>query len=381
MTGWSRSAVGARHVSTDVAVKPSSPLVRGRSPVSGSSFRPRRMKVCMAASGGGHLLELLELRPAVEPYDVFFVTEDTAQSKSLAARSYFVNHFAVGQIRLGAPMRMIQGATANLLQSFRIIRRERPDVVISTGAGAVFFVLLWARLLGAKVLIIESFARFKAPSLFFNLTAPFAQALIIQSLRLKRFWPKARVFDPASSTQEAPAKKEPLVFVTVGTVHSFDRMVGMVARAKCAGLIPEAVIMQIGDGVASQANIQTVPTLSFQEMGAYFQRASIVVCHGGVGSIMMALRYGCHVIAVPRCVRLKEHYDDHQLEITQALKERGLIHVANTDDELAAALITARASRAVMVTSDASAMVSYVDQLLCTWSGSETETAVSNALQ
>ena len=169
------------------------------------------------------MLELLELRPAVEPYDVFFVTEDTAQSKSLDARSYFVNHFAVGQIRLGAKMRMIQGATANLMQSFRIIRRERPDVVISTGAGAVFFVLLWARLLGAKILIIESFARFKAPSLFFNLTAPFAQSMIIQSLRLKRFWPKARVFDPASTTEEVSVKKEPLVFVTVGPcTHSIE---------------------------------------------------------------------------------------------------------------------------------------------------------------
>ena len=62
-----------------------------------------RLRVCLAASGGGHIRQLLDLETCWSKYDFFFVSEDTALSRSLTPQYpvYFVHHFALGQIRRG----------------------------------------------------------------------------------------------------------------------------------------------------------------------------------------------------------------------------------------------------------------------------------------
>ena len=119
---------------------------------------PRRLKLCLAASGGGHVRQLLDLEPVWSQHDYFFVTEPTALGESLAAkhRSYFLPHFAWGQAKQGSPLRMLAGACRSLVAAWKVMWRERPDVVISTGAGAVIFPVLLGRLLGARVVVVDS---------------------------------------------------------------------------------------------------------------------------------------------------------------------------------------------------------------------------------
>ncbi len=116
-----------------------------------------RPRICLAGSGGGHVRQLLDLAPAWAGYDHVFVTEDTDLGRSLAlkSRTHFVPHVALGQGRLGAPLRMALAGIRNFVASGRIILRERPDLLITTGAGSVFFTMLWARLLGARIVLIE----------------------------------------------------------------------------------------------------------------------------------------------------------------------------------------------------------------------------------
>ena len=177
----------------------------------GTEARP--LKLCLAASGGGHVRQLLDLEPVWSQYDYFFVTESTALGESLATqhRTYFLPHFAWGQAKLGAPFRMMAGALKSLRATWSIMWSERPDVVISTGAGAVFFPVLLGRLLGARIVVIESFARFDHPSLFSRLAAPFAHELVVQSDKLSGRYPKARVYDPLRELPETPTTKEQLL--------------------------------------------------------------------------------------------------------------------------------------------------------------------------
>src|SRR5215472_12209903 len=60
-----------------------------------------RLRVCLAASGGGHLRQLLDLQSFWSGHDYFFVTEDTALGQSLrdSHPTYFVPHFGLGQAR------------------------------------------------------------------------------------------------------------------------------------------------------------------------------------------------------------------------------------------------------------------------------------------
>jgi UDP-N-acetylglucosamine transferase subunit ALG13 len=314
--------------------------------------------------------QLLDLEGAWSGNRVFFVTEDTGLSRSLRKRcpTFFVDHVALGQARLGASWRMVLGAARNFVQSARIVLRERPDVVISTGAGSVFFTVLWARLLGSKVVVIESFARFESMSAFARLAGPLAHARVVQSAALARYWPDAPVFDPMKIVDSPRPAKEPLVFATVGATLPFDRLIDSVAQLSRGGAIPERVVAQTGQGGARPEGIEVHETLPFETMLSTLKAADIVICHGGTGSLITALREGCRVIAMPRQFEKGEHYDNHQAEITAAFAARGLIQVANSVEELSRALDAARRLPPKVATSDPVALSSHLTSLLAKWS-------------
>lgn len=326
----------------------------------------RRRKICLAASGGGHVRQLLDLQPVWSEHDYFFVTEDTALGHTLGQDhpTHFVPHFAWGQAKLGAPFRMLGSAFVSLVRSAGIIMRERPQVLITTGAGAVFPTLLWAKLFGARVVMIESFARFEKPSLFGRIASRFANDIVVQSAKLDGYYPRAHVFDPLKMLDTPVPPKRPLLFATVGATLPFDRLVDSVGTLKAEGAIPEEVLIQTGLGGHRPQGVEVVETLPFDRVQALLREASIVVCHGGTGSLITALRQGCQVIAIPRLSRLGEHYDDHQAEITEAFAARGLVLVANSVDELRAALTAARDRKPVMATTDPVQLIDFLRGVL-----------------
>lgn len=314
--------------------------------------------------------QLLDLEPAWAAHDVVFVTEDTALGRSLAQtrRVRFVPHFALGQARLGAPGRMLRAAAAGLAAAFRIVLSERPEVVITTGAGAVFPVVLLARAFGARVVVIESFARFDGLSAFYKAAAPLAHARVVQSRALAGKAPGAAVFDPLRTLDEPRPPKRPLLFATVGATLPFDRLVRTVAAAKAEGLVPEAVLAQVGEGGTAPDGLDCVESLPFDQVQDTLRDADIVVCHGGTGSLITALRQGCRVVAMPRRFDRGEHYDDHQAEITAAFAARGLISVADeTPEGFARALAEARERPPVRATTDPRALIEHLQALLDRW--------------
>ena len=324
------------------------------------------MRLCLAASGGGHVRQLLDLEPLWNRHDHFFVTEDTALGRSIAEKRscFFVTHVALGQAKLGAPFKMVAAALRNCSQALSIIRKQRPDIVLTTGAGSMFFIILWARLFGAKIVLIDSFARFHKPSAFARIGGPLAHLRIAQSEESGRNWPGSVIFDPFRMLDGPGPAKDRLLFATVGATLPFERLVNLVADAASKGLIDEQVILQIGIGGMPPANIDSCETLPFEEIQAILKRADIVVCHGGTGSLITALREGCRVIAVPRRYERGEHYDNHQAEITETFRQRGLIEIADTPDEFAKALDRARARTPVRATTDQGRMIDYLEKWL-----------------
>lgn len=325
-----------------------------------------RLRICLAASGGGHVRQLLDLQTVWSQHDHFFVTEDTALGQTLAKehRTHFVPHFAWGQAKLGAPFRMLRRAFESFFGSLSLMLRERPDVVISTGAGAVVFAVLWGRLLGARVVVIESFARFEKPSLFGRIAAPLAHDLVVQSSKLAPYYPRAKVFDPFRMLDAPAPPKRELLFATVGATLPFDRLVDTVATLKAEGAITEHVIVQTGIGGRKPDGVEVAETLPFDRVQDILHEARIVVCHGGTGSLITALRQGCQVIAVPRLSSLGEHYDDHQSEITEAFAKRGLVLVANSVDEMRAAVAQARVRKPVLATTDPRELTAFLESLV-----------------
>lgn len=321
------------------------------------------MRILLAASGGGHVRQILDLEPFWSKHDAWFATEDTALGRSIEKKrpTRFFEHFAFGQRRTESWGTLAAAGLRNMRDSWKIISEVKPKVVISTGAGSALFCVLFGKMRGAEIVVIESFARFEGPSLFGKLAHRFADHRIVQSAALEKIWPDAVLCDPFEIVDAPRPPKTATAVVTVGTVMPFNRLVEGVAGLKAEGLVPEAVWAQVGEGGKCPEGFECVEGTSFEEMQARLADAELLFCHGGTGSLVTGLRAGCRVIAMPRDPEYREHYDDHQFEIVEAFANRGLIQMAKTVEELPAALKRAREMTIRRATTNYTKLVALLD--------------------
>jgi UDP-N-acetylglucosamine--N-acetylmuramyl-(pentapeptide) pyrophosphoryl-undecaprenol N-acetylglucosamine transferase len=266
-------------------------------------------------------------------------------------------------------MSLVRTTLENIATAWRLARKEHPDLVISTGAGSVFFVVLFAKLLGAKYIHIEAFCRFESPTIFGRLAHRFADACFVQSQQLANVWPDVEVFDPFVRLPPLADAREDLGVVTVGTVLPFDRLVNGVAALKAEHGRPSHIVAQVGAGGVKPAGMDARETIDFDEMTALLERAHVVFCHAGNGSLMAALQAGCRIVAMPRRANLGEHWDDHQQEILRAFAARGVIEVAEDADGLPQALERALAKPAPRARNDHQALIERLRSLTKQWFG------------
>ena len=141
------------------------------------------MKICVIASAGGHLTEVLRIREAFEKYEHFFVTFNRAdvKHKLKGKKVYFVRD----------PKRNPFKFFKNFIQSLKIFLREKPDVIISTGAGMALSMLFIAKIFKKKIVYIESMAAVYKPSLTGKIAYRLADLFIIQWKQLKKYYPRA----------------------------------------------------------------------------------------------------------------------------------------------------------------------------------------------
>lgn len=141
------------------------------------------MKVCIVSSCGGHLTEARCLRSAFVHYDHFYVLNDSAILPSdMVGRTYFIVHSE-------RDLRVL----VNLWEAWTILRRNRPDVILSTGAGpAVPFAIVGKFLFGTKVVFIETITRVLRPSLTARLMYYLADEFYYQWETLARYFPEGR---------------------------------------------------------------------------------------------------------------------------------------------------------------------------------------------
>jgi len=130
----------------------------------------------------------------------------------------------------------------------------------------------------------------------------------------------------------------PLVMLVVGTDHHpFDRAVGWVDDWAVANASRARVVIQYGTSTPP-VHAEGHDLLPVAELEAMMAQAVAVVCHGGPGTIMGAREAGVVPICIPRQSALGEHVDDHQVRFATRVAEVGQVHLASSEDELAALL-------------------------------------------
>ena len=110
-----------------------------------------------------------------------------------------------------------------------------------------------------------------------------------------------------------------MIFVSLGTQDkSFIRLVEKIDELKKNNIIKEDVIVQLGSTKYKSENIKCIDFMSMEEFDKYLHNCSYLITHGGVGTILTALKYNKKIIAVPRLKKYNEHVNDHQLELIEA---------------------------------------------------------------
>jgi len=148
-----------------------------------------RVRLCFMASGGGHFQELCGLADLAEKYDHLLISTKVNHALAHACpfrRVYQIDEIGQGQWK-GSPLRILR----TFWRVLRILRRERPDLVISTGAGIAVPGFLAARLLGIHTIYIESYARVESLSLAGKVCYHLADRFLVQHAGLARRLPRA----------------------------------------------------------------------------------------------------------------------------------------------------------------------------------------------
>ena len=125
-----------------------------------------------------------------------------------------------------------------------------------------------------------------------------------------------------------------MILVLLGTQHNeFTRLLKEIEECIENKLINEEVIVQAGFTKYETNKMKIFDMISKKELEEYINDANIIITHGGVGSIIMALEKDKKVIAVPRLHEYGEHVNDHQKQIIKAFSEKKyLIGIQNVDE-------------------------------------------------
>jgi len=133
----------------------------------------KHIRVCLAASAGGHLTQLLNTKGAWGPHDVFVVTTRELMKTRLCDLGCV---YVVGECNRNYPLRIIKV----LIKCIRIAFSEKYDIVLSTGAAVGCIMCFLGKLRGARVIWLDSITNVESMSLSGRLVRHVADLCLVQ---------------------------------------------------------------------------------------------------------------------------------------------------------------------------------------------------------
>lgn len=142
------------------------------------------MKICLACSSGGHLTHLHMLKPFWQDKERFWVTFGKEDAKSLLQGERMIPCYYPTN-------RSIKALMINTKLAWKVLREEKPDLIISSGAAIAVPFFYIGKLLGIKTMFIEIYDRIDKPTLTGRLVYPIADRFIVQWEEMKEVYPRA----------------------------------------------------------------------------------------------------------------------------------------------------------------------------------------------
>lgn len=149
-------------------------------------MKGKKVRICFTSSSGGHFEQLMMLKPLMQKYDSYIVTERLDYD----VKTGDIPVKYVLQINRTDKLFFIK-FFINIVHSLVIVVANQPDYIISTGALAAVPLMFWTKLFGGKVIYIESFAKIDSPNISGKIVYKFADQFYVQWESMKKFYPNA----------------------------------------------------------------------------------------------------------------------------------------------------------------------------------------------
>lgn len=142
------------------------------------------MKIGLVGSSGGHLAHLYMIKPIWEKEERFWVTFDKEDARSLLKdEKMYPCYYPTN--------RNIWNLIRNTFVAIKVLRKERPDVLISSGAAVAVPFFYIAKLMKIKLIYIEVFDRIDKSTMTGKLVYPIVDTFVVQWEEMKKVYPKA----------------------------------------------------------------------------------------------------------------------------------------------------------------------------------------------
>lgn len=311
-------------------------------------------KVCFVSTTGGHLAQLEMLANSLRDYRSYVVTVRSSQTYGALGG---LAHYEIRQV-----LRNPANFLVNVLQSLRVYLEERPDAVITTGAGDALPTVFLAAILGSQVVFVESLARVNRPSMFGRMVHRWCDLVLVQWPELLRAYPRGILVSPlfGLSAPQETLPPDPAILILTGT-HSrgFEYLLKTVDNDIESRRVTGKVTAQIGHSSYIPRNYRSFQFLPHDELLQYLDGCDIVITHDGSASIGEALARGKPTIVVPRSVERGEVSYRSDKELARHLAELRLVVIAEDPAQLDVALsdIRSRGRRESMQASPAAGSV------------------------
>ena len=146
-------------------------------------------KVMFISSTGGHLNELMQLKPLFENYDYCLVTEKTKSNISLKNKFPKVSFLVYGT--KDHLFSYLFKFIYNCFKSLVLFIKYRPKYIVTTGTHTAVPMCYIGKLFRSKIIFIETFANIKTKTLAGKLVYPIADKFIVQWEEMLELYPKA----------------------------------------------------------------------------------------------------------------------------------------------------------------------------------------------
>jgi len=283
------------------------------------------MKAAIVCSHGGHLTEFLYMLPHLKINNHFFMTYKSERTENLKDRKYLFPNFGKHPF-----LSILYG-----LKIFKILLKERPNIIISNGAEIAIPVFIIAKLLFIKTLFIECYTRVDKPTrtgkIVYNLSNKF---FVLWPDMLDRYGKKAVYINSFFNSIKIEKSKRSIKKVTVitGTHYmGFDRLVKHIDNLNKHGEFK--IEIQIGESKYIPKNCHHFRYMPYKDLIDMVKKSDLIISQGAMSAID-SLLLSKPTIVVPRLKKYDEVIDDHQLIFSRKLESKFGIQIYINEKDL-----------------------------------------------